>query len=273
MRNPKRTLNIAHRGARSLAPENTLAAARKGFEIGADLWELDIAMTKDGELILIHDNTFERTSNIASVYPERKKARAHEFTLAELRKLDMGRWFIQTDPFQQIAAGAVSKTELDRYVGEAIPTLREALQFTKDHNWQVNVEIKDASGTPSSSSIVEKVVGVINELNMAERVMISSFNHSYLQRVKSANPYILTAALVEKPDPDPLALLKRLNAQAYNPSSRAITPGTIHLLREAGYDVYVYTVNDIPTMKALVDAGVSGIFTDFPQLLKEVLIK
>jgi glycerophosphoryl diester phosphodiesterase len=273
MSNPKQTLNIAHRGARSLAPENTLSAARKGFEIGADLWELDVAMTKDGELVLIHDDSFERTSNVGTLYPDRKKAGAHEFTLAELRKLDLGSWFNQTDPFKQIAAGAISKAELDKFVGEPVPTLREALQYTRDQNWRVNVEIKDASGTPPDPVIVEKVVALIKELDMVERVMISSFNHSYIQRVKAAENRIITAALVERADPDPVALLKRLGAQAYNPSSRVITPGAIRPIREAGFDVFIWTVNDELAMKTLIDAGASGIITDFPQLLKEVLKK
>jgi glycerophosphoryl diester phosphodiesterase len=228
-------------------------------------------MTKDGELVLIHDDSFERTSNVAALYPDRKKAAAHEFTLQELQKLDMGSWFVQTDPFKQISAGAISKTDLEKYAGEPIPTLREALQFTKDQNWRVNIEIKTAAGTPSDATIVEKVVALVQQLDMVERVMISSFNHSYLQRVKAANPRIITAALVDKADPDPLALLKRLNAQAYNPSYRVITPGAIKPIREAGFDVFIYTVNDLPTMKTLVEAGASGIFTDFPQLLKDIV--
>lgn len=265
---PKSTLNIAHRGARSLAPENTLAAARKGLEIGADLWELDVAMSKDGELVVLHDDTLERTSNVGDVFPARRTAPVHEFTLAELRQLDFGSWFIAKDPFKQIAAGAVSPAELAKFKGEPIPTLREALLFTRDNHWRVNVEIKDASNTPPDATIVQKTVALVEELGMVQSVMISSFNHTYLQKVKAIQPALVTAALVEKADPDPAALLRRIGAQAYNPAVKAITPAAIRPLREQGFDVYIYTVNDEATLKTLVAAGASGIFTDFPQLLK-----
>ncbi len=167
-------LNIAHRGARSLAPENTLAAARKGLEIGADLWELDVAVTADGELVVIHDDTLERTSNAAQVYPDRRPWLVNTFSLAELRKLDFGSWFNQTDPFKQIAAGAVTQEMQQRYVGEPIPTLREALVFTRDNHWRVNVEIKDATSTPGDQAVAEKVVALIEELGMVNQVLISS---------------------------------------------------------------------------------------------------
>jgi glycerophosphoryl diester phosphodiesterase len=271
MNGPKRTLNIAHRGARSLAPENTLVAARKGLEIGADLWELDVAVTQDGELVVLHDDTPARTSNVADIFPERKTAPAYQFTLAELRQLDFGGWFVKQDPFKQIAAGAVSKADQDKFWGERIPTLRDALTFTRDNHWRVNVEIKDASGTPGDAVVVQKTVALIAELGMVDQVMISSFNHTYIQKVKSLNPAIVTAALVEKADPDPAALLRRTGAQAYNPDVKVITPEVIRSLRGQGFDVYVWTVNDAATMKKLIDAGVSGIFTDYPQLLKTVL--
>ncbi len=265
------TLNIAHRGARSLAPENTLAAARKGLAVGSDLWELDVAITADGELFLVHDDTLERTSNVKDVFPDRKPWSNHLFTLAEIRQLDFGSWFVETDPFKQIAAGAVSEAELASYRGEPAPTLREALVFTRDNDWRVNIELKDLSGTPGDATVVEKTVALVDELGMADRVLISSFNHSYIERVKAANPRIATAALVSRADPDPAALLRRLNAGAYNPKVGQIRPADIGPLRDLGLDVYIWTVNDEKTMRELIDARVSGIFTDFPQLLEPVL--
>lgn len=273
MAEKKSTLNIAHRGARSLAPENTLAAARKAIEIGADMWELDVALTSDGEIILIHDDTFERTTNIAEVFPSRKKDKIHTFSMEEVRKLDFGSWFNATDPFKQIAAGAVSKAEQQSFVGLPPTTLREALTLTRDAKWRVNVEIKDVTGTPSDKDIVEKVVTLIGELKMVDSVMISSFNHAYIQRVKAANPAIATAALVDRPDADPAALVKRLGAFGYNPNTKYTNPDMVKALRQKGVEVFVWTVNDEPTLKALVEAGASGIFTDFPQLLKKIVVK
>lgn len=265
------TLNIAHRGARSLAPENTLAAARRALALGADLWELDVAMTADGELFVVHDDTLERTSNVAAVFPERKPWSNHLFILAEIKQLDFGTWFVETDPFKQIAAAAVTDAELASYRGEPAPTLREALVFTSDNNWRVNIELKDLTGTPGDAVVVEKTVALVDELGMAGRVLISSFNHGYIERVKAANPQITTAALVSGADPDPAALLRRLHAQAYNPKAGQIRPADISLLRDQGFDVYVWTVNDEKTMQELIDARVSGIFTDFPQLLEPLL--
>jgi glycerophosphoryl diester phosphodiesterase len=263
-----KTLNIAHRGARSLVPENTLAAARKGLAIGADLWELDVAMSADGVPFVVHDDTLARTSNVKAVYPDRSPWTNHLFTWAEIQQLDFGSWFVTTDPFKQIAAGNVSQAEQASYRGEKAPSLREALAFTRDNHWRVNVEIKDLTAAPGDATVVEKVVALIDELGMADRVIISSFNHSYVVRAKQANPKIAVAALVERADPDPVALLKRLNAQAYNPRNGQISPAEIGKVRDAGYDVYVWTVNDEATMKQLIAARVSGIFTDFPQLLK-----
>ena len=256
--------------ARSLAPENTLAAARKALEIGADLWELDVAMTSDGVPFIVHDDTLERTSNVKQVFPDRKPFSNHLFTWDEVQQLDFGSWFVATDPFKQIAAGKVTQAEQDRYHGEKAPTFREALAFTKDHAWRINVEIKDLSGTPGDATVVEKVVALIDELGMAERVLISSFNHSYLERVKKANPKIATGALVERADPDPIALLKRLNAQAYNPRVGVISPSEIGKIRDAGFDVFIWTVNDESTMKQLVDRACQRHFHGFSAALETV---
>ncbi len=268
----ERPLNIAHRGARSLAPENTLLAAQKGYDLGADLWELDVAVTYEGELVVIHDDTAERTSNAKQVFPKMMPWNVHLFSLDELRQLDFGSWYVAEDPFQQIAAGAISAEEQAAMHNTLIPTLREALQFTKDLHWRVNVELKDLSGKPGDKDVVEKAVALIEELNLVEDVIISSFNHSYIQRVKQANPQIVTAALTNQKVADPIQLLQETGAQAYNPSSKSIgNLAVIKTVREAGYDVYVYTVNDEDTMRKLIEAGVSGIFTDFPQRLAAVL--
>lgn len=264
-------LNIAHRGARSLAPENTLLAAERGLALGADLWELDVAVTKDGALVVLHDDTLERTSNVQTVFPQRQPWQVWDFTLAELRRLDFGSWYVGKDPFGQIRVGAVSAEELARFKGAAIPTLQEALEFTRAHAWRVNIEIKDAGNTPGDASVVEKVVESIQSLDMVDRVIISSFNHDYLRRARAADADVVTAALVERAAPDPLALLEEIDAQSYNPGLNCIDEGTVHALRAAGFDVLVWTVNEEEDMHRLIDWGVSGIFTDFPQRLNKLL--
>ncbi|OJX45859.1 MAG: hypothetical protein BGO78_11185 [Chloroflexi bacterium 44-23] len=268
----EKPLVIAHRGARSVAPENTLMAARKGFELKADLWELDVALTSDGEMVVIHDDTLKRTSNVRDLFPLREPWQVHTFSLAELKTLDFGSFFVKNDPFGQIRANNVTPADLEKMTGLKIPTLREALNLTKELKWQVNVELKDLSGLDGDAHIAESVVALINELEMAKSVIISSFNHSYIFRVKAANASIRTAALVEKPVSDPLLLLQDLDAQAYNPGIKEFSEfDQIGKIRQAGFDVYIWTVNDAETMRSLINAGVSGIFTDFPQLMVEVL--
>lgn len=264
-------LNVAHRGARSLAPENTMAAARAAYALGADQWELDAAVSADGELVILHDDTLERTSNVEEVYPDRRPWAVHTFTFEELCALDFGSWFNEKDPFKQIAAGAVTPEMQRSYVGEPIPTLREALVYTRDNDWSVNVEIKDATGTPGDEDVVEKVAALIEELGMNEMVLVSSFNHDYLRRMKAANPAVRTAALVEARTANPAGLVKELGAIGYNPDLGSIHVSQIPALRAAGVDVNVWTINDLSEMRALVDHYATSVITDFPQRMNEVL--
>ncbi len=268
--NPK-ILNIAHRGARSLAPENTLLAAQKGWEIGADLWELDVAVTADGEMVVIHDDTLARTSNAAEVFPGRALWEVHNFTLLEIKSLDFGSWYLKTDPFSQIATGNVPLPDQQSFKDASIPTLREALEFTKSHQWRVNVEIKNLTAKPGDAFVVENVITLIKDLQMEDDVLISSFNHPYLVRVKKANPVITTAALVGQTVADPVALLAQLGADAFNPSIGASHVEQFAALRKAGKDIFVWTVNDEGMMERLIEMGATGLITDFPQRLKSIL--
>lgn len=262
---------IAHRGARSLAPENTLAAAVKALEYGADGWELDVAMSADGVLVLLHDDTLERTSNAAQVFPDRRPWTVYDFSLDELRQLDFGSWFVQADPFEQAAEGKITAEELQSYAGLPITTLEEALQFTREHDWWVNIEIKDASDTAADAVIVPKVVELVEQLDMLDQVLISSFKHDYLRQVKSLNPDIATGVLVDKTEKDPLGLMQEYDAQAYHPKGTVINAEQVQALIAAGYDVNVWTVNKESDMRQLLAMGVSGIFTDFPQTLKPLV--
>jgi glycerophosphoryl diester phosphodiesterase len=271
METTKKVLNIAHRGARSLAPENTIAAARKALEIGADMWEMDVAMSADGELVVIHDDTLNRTSNAPVLFSNRKPLKIQNFTLKELRLLDFGSWFNNTDPFKQIQAGKISVEEMHSYVGLQIPTLEEALVFTRDNHWRINVEIKDLKGTKGDAVVVQKVVKMVEELGMTNQVLISSFQHTYLKQVKEINPQIVTGALIEWLDIEPLKTLNKAQANAYNPGTRLINAKTIRLIRERGYEINVWTVNKESSMRKLIKAGATGIITDFPQVFKSVI--
>ena len=266
-----RTMNIAHRGARSLAPENTILAARKALELGADMWELDVRMTYDGELIVIHDDTLERTSNVSDVFPTRRPWLVHQFSIDEIRLLDFGSWFGEKDPFGQVEAGLVPKSDLSSYVGEPAPTLEEALNFTLEHNWRVNLEIKGLRDISGDDQVVKKVIELVDKLSMAGHVLISSFNRKHLEQVRESHSEISTGILVSKRLRKPDELLRQLGAQAYHPRKTAVRPADISLLERQGFQVNVWNVNDQETMKTMIQAGVSGIFTDYPQLLTSVL--
>ncbi len=263
-------INIAHAGARSLAPENTIAAARKAQLVGADMWEVDVAVTSDGELILFHDDSLARTTNAVEVFPDRAPWTFTTFSLDEIRTLDAGSWFGETDPFGEIAAGRVSRAELESYHGERVPTLREALSFTKEHHYRVNVELKPLPAPMESFAIVPPVLALIDQLDMARDVVISSFNHDWLRQVEREWPELEVQSLIGWPRTKPLEW-DDFHFRTYNASATRLELAQIRMLRKRGLSVNVYTVNGEQEMRRFIAAGVTGLFTDFPQRLAAVL--
>jgi glycerophosphoryl diester phosphodiesterase len=260
-----RRLIAAHRGARSLAPENTLAAARVALAAGALMWEIDLQMSRDGELVLLHDPDLKRTTDAQSRFPGRSPWLVDDFTLGELQSLDFGSWFAKADPFGQIAAGAISPMELARYSGQPAVTLEEAIQFTIRNDWLLNVEIKDLSARPGYESIVEKVVSTVRSLGASEKVLISSFNHYYLSLIRRLDKNIRTGVLVNSFQSDPVALMLELDAFTFNVGLRAFWPRQIRGLKQKGFGVLVWVLNNPWLAGALFALGADGIFTDFPQ--------
>ncbi len=254
-------LCIGHRGAASLAPENTLASARKALALGADMWELDVSVTADGHLVVLHDDSLARTTNAPAIFPARAPWLISDFTLAEVHQLDAGSWFVDTDPFGTIAAGLVSPAEQAALREEIAPSLREVLHFTADHQWQVNVEIKPLLPGQENFPVVEAVIGLIEELGLVERVLLSSFAHPYLRQAKSLNPALAIAALVDEGEAWPTELF----FEALHPYYADVSPENVAPLRQAGIAVNPWTVNAPAEMQRLIQAGVTGLITDFPQ--------
>jgi len=264
----------AHRGARAHAPENTMLAAQRGLEFGADYWELDVHKVADGTLVVFHDDVLDRTTDIAT-HPDfsgRRSRRIHDYTWGELQKLDAGSWFITNDPFGTIAAGEMSANDLDLMRGQRIPSLKEALTFSRKHNLPVNVEIKDQSVVTDDLSIVGDVVDVVYEMNVQDLVLISSFNHDYLAEIKARYPEIPVAVLVENKHPkDIVAYLQRFGCTCYHPDHRMIDVALVTRLMEHRIRVAPYTVNDMDRAVSLAGGGCFGVITDYPLSLRQRL--
>ena len=145
----------AHRGARAIAPENTLMAAREALNAGADFWELDVAWSADKKLVVFHDEYLDRTTDVRehAGFLDRAPWPVHAFSLEELRRLDAGSWFAIADPYGTIAAGNVRQETLAAMSGQRIPTLGEALEFSRANNLPVNLEIKDQLQAPDDMGI------------------------------------------------------------------------------------------------------------------------
>lgn len=264
----------AHRGARSLAPENTMLAAELGMVLGADFWEMDVQRTADGKLVVFHDDDLGRTTDVSArpEFCERAPWPVHRFTLEELRSLDAGSWFAAQDPYGTIARGEVREADLGRMRGQRIPTLEEALAFTRRNDFPMNLEIKDLSYAPGDLSIVSQVLRQIREAKAEDLILISSFNHDYLAEVRRLAPEIPLAALVEERHPEDIErYLADLGAVGYHPDEAILDEELVRRLAGAGIHVSPYTVNHMDRALSLLDAGCFGIITDYPQTLRRRL--
>lgn len=264
----------AHRGARALAPENTMLAAWRCLELGADFWEMDVHKVADGTLVVFHDDTLGRTTDVAehTEFADRTPWATHAFSLEELRRLDAGSWFVADDPYGTIARGMVSPDMCAQMRGQRIPTLWEALTFTRDNDLPMNIEIKDQMQSPGDLSIVDDVLAMVRDTGTEDLILISSFNHAYLARMHQLVPELPLAALVEDRHPhDIVGYLRELGAMGYHPDKNMIHPNLVRTLADAGIRVTPYTVNDMEQALSLIDAGCFGITTDFTHTLRQRL--
>ena len=239
-----RTRVIAHRGFSGAAPENTLAAIRAAIEIGADMAEIDVTLTSDEEIVVIHDETLDRTTD--------GSGEVFGFTLAEIRQLDAGSWF---DP---------------RFAGERVPTLDEVLTEV-DGRILLNVEIKSEA---VARGVVAKVAAAIREHGMIEQVVVSSFSPEALQQMHQAAPEIHTAVLYNTKfhqGQDAVEIVTDLDASVFNIKRQRLSRKMLRRCREHGIPVGLYTVNKPRRLRRLVDKGIDAIFTDHPERLLEIL--
>ncbi len=260
------TLVIAHRGARSIAPENTLIAAQIACKMGADLWETDINITSDEQLILFHDQALDRCTNVTQKFAQRSPFHVNDFTLKEIQSLDAGSYFIDTDPFLQIQAGKVDADLLLVYKNEKVPTLMQGLMLVQDLGWSVNLELKCFTKDTKDLRIPDGTLDNIVQSGISlDRVMISSFNHDWLNHVACKEPGLELQALVGR-DTDTELDFGDFYFDTYNVNASLVTPEQIRLLKSMGKKINLFTVNDPKEFKRFAALGVDGMFTDFPQL-------
>ena len=256
---------IAHRGARSLAPENTLFAARKAHAIGADLWEADVAITADDQLVLMHDDAMTRTTDVADKFPDRVPAPFSTYTLAEVRSLDAGSWFERDDPFGQIAAGAVEPAELARYRGANVPTVSEAFQLTLDLDWFLNLELKAQPAPKALFDVVGAVLDLAEKVGIGpDHLLFSSAQLPWLKTLQQRRPDFEVQAVLGLFPEDPVDFTDPF-FDAYNPRFERTSVDEIETLVSKGININPYTVNDSETISLLTEIGIAGIITDFPQ--------
>ncbi len=256
---------IAHRGARSLAPENTLAAARKAHAAGADLWETDVAVSADGQLFLMHDDAMTRTTDVADRFPDRVPAPFSTYTLAEIRSLDAGSWFERDDPFGQVAAGAVERSELASYIGEKVPTVREAFELTLELDWFLNLELKAQPKPNDTFDVVGAVLELGDEVGIGpDHLLFSSARHEWLKALKQRRPDFEVQAILGLFPEDPIDFSDPF-FDTFNPRMTRVSIEQIEEQLARGTGLNPFAVNDRETMSRLIEIGITGLITDFPQ--------
>jgi glycerophosphoryl diester phosphodiesterase len=263
-------LNIAHRGARSIAPENTLAAAQKAYDQGAHMWETDIGVTKDEKLILFHNDSLALTTDAESRFPNRDPWTFTSFTLDEIRSLDAGSWYVRTDPHRQILAGNIPQTDLDSYCGVKVPTLNEALELTQKLNWKINLELKVLPDEMKHFPVLDRVLGELDRMEFsADQFVISSFNHDWLREISKQRPEYRVEALIGYPEVKPINW-GNFEFATYNVNRKVTTPEEIKKVSQKGIKINLYNINDKNDMIQFIEAGATGIITDYPQIMTEM---
>jgi len=264
---PQRGLIGGHRGARSIAPENSFLSMELARKCGAHFWETDIRISGDNELIVFHDNMLKRTTDIAGHKEFQNCSDYHveQFTYRELQQLDMGSWFLETDPFSTVADGKISVSKREIIKKQKIQRLDDILTYSKSHTFPVNLEIKSLNTEPGDVAIVDMILDKIQETETMDIILLSSFRHEYLQRAKFLCPDISIAVLVEEKHPDNiLEYLQSFSAVAYHPDEKLYDAELYATLLASGVYVNSWTVNNSDQAREMLALG-TGIITDWPQ--------
>jgi glycerophosphoryl diester phosphodiesterase len=286
-----------HRGARGLAPENTLAGFRLALAVGVTTLETDLAVTRDDVVVIAHDPLLnpDLVRGPDGRWLGAKGPPIRTLTLAELRRYDIGR----IDPASRYAAQFPSQRAAD---GERFPTLAELLALAKAHGKPVrlNLETKLSPLRPDETAdpatFAKLVIGAVREAGLADRVTIQSFDWRTLVEVKKQSPETVTVCLTRETErednvkpaggaPSPWTagldldahggsvprLVQAARCTVWSPLYRNATPARIAEAHQLGLTVVPWTVNDPADMARLIELRVDGLITDYPDRLREVM--
>lgn len=233
----------AHRGAKGYYPENTLVSFEAAIKQGADGIELDVHLSKDGYVVVCHDEILNRTTN--------GKGFIKNYNLYELKQLDAGSWFDK------------------KYKDEKLPMLDEVMELIKGTNITLNIELK--AGSIFYQGIEEKVLKMVQKFNLVDRVIISSFDHHSIVKIKNINSEIKTGMLYMESLYNPLKYIESLGVDAIHPNYTTLTEKLINDAVELNLDINTYTVNLEDDIKKLKHKSINAIITDYPDRTKDIL--
>ncbi|HLQ96754.1 MAG TPA: glycerophosphodiester phosphodiesterase family protein [Pseudogracilibacillus sp.] len=233
-------LNFAHRGSLTEAPENTLSAVKKALSHGAKAIELDVQLTKDGELVVIHDHHLKR-------FTKETTKLIKELTLEEIKQLDIGSAFSQA------------------YEGETLATLSEILSVCPSEVL-LNIEIKNIPVI--YQGIEEKLLYCLEKHQRIDNSIVSSFDHAALQNLQNLHSEIKLGMLFYYRILRPWEYIQNsgLNVYSFHPNIVTVDKEMIKASHDAGLKIYPYTVNEMTSYNALMEAGADGVFSNNPHI-------
>lgn len=234
---------FAHRGFSGKYPENTMIAFEKAVEIGVDGMEFDVHLTKDNEMVIVHDEDIKRTSNGEGL--------VKDMTYAELCEFDFSFKFHDEVGFQKI------------------PTLREYFELVKDTDIISNIELK--TGIFEYETIEKRVIDLIHEYKLEEKIILSSFNHFTVMRCKEIDPSIKLGFLLESWLIDFGKYTASHGVDCCHPLYLNLLPEVVEEIHAAGRQINTWTVNEYEDIKRLSDLGVDCLIGNFPDRMIEVL--
>lgn len=234
---------IAHRGYALLYPENTKVAFDAAYHEHAQGFELDVHLTKDGEVVICHDDKIDRTSNGSGFIKD--------YTVEELKSFDFAAKFPVNDLYRHPHA-------------EQIMTLREYFEWLDGKNVETNIELK--TNVFQYEGIEMQINRLIQEFGQQESVIVSSFNHKSILRMKQENPSLLCGFLTMYGMLEPGEYCRKYGVEYYHPYHLTIDEDTILDCQKNGIEINAWTPNDTKNIKRMLDLKVSRVITDEPKL-------